>query len=223
MRYVLAGAILLTGLACFPTGGMADEPAARPPQSIQVDVLIAETPEGTTPMLEPAAILALEKAGKLSSASRFRLTCSENQRAMVQFSELMPRATGRTIAARGFGGADGAGPRGVTQYTDISLGTMLSASAHVEDNGRIAIDLKVSRSRLVPQKAEGAAADATDFTPSSVATLTVESSLTAKPGEPTLVGGRQTTGGKEATQTWVVLTVSLATDAGAPAGKAARP
>ena len=223
MRYVLAGMLLFVGLL-FNLTAAADEPAAKSPRSISLEVIIADVPEGTAESLQPAAILALEKAGKLSSVSRFRLTTAENQRATVQFSELTPRATGRTLVGgfRGAGdGAAGPGPRSNTNYTDISLGTMLTAIARVEDDGQVVIDLKVSRSRLVPQKAEAAEA-AGDFTPSAIATLTVESSLKAKPGEPTLVGGRQTTGGKDAAQTWVVLTANISgAAASGTSGKAA--
>jgi type II secretory pathway component GspD/PulD (secretin) len=221
MRYVLAGMSLLVGLL-LDLRTVADEPTATAPKSISLEVIIADVPEGTAESLQPAAILALEKAGKLSSVNRFRLTTAENQRATVQFSELTPRATGRTVAGGFRGdGAAGAGPRSSTNYTDISVGTMLSAVARVEDDGQLAIELKVTRSRLVPQKAEAADA-AGEFTPTSIATLTVESSLKAKLGEPTLVGGRQTTGGKDAAQTWVVLTANISgAAAGGTSGKPA--
>jgi type II secretory pathway component GspD/PulD (secretin) len=192
----------------------ADEPGAKSPKSIGLEILIADAPDGTSEALQPTAILALDKAGKLSSVSRYRLTVMENQRASVQFTELTPRATGRTMVGGFSRGGDGAGPRSNTVYSDVSIGTTLSAVAGMADDGQIALDLKVTRARIVPHKAEAQPDAAADFTPSSLATLTLESSLKVKPGEPTLVGGRQTTSGKETAQTWVVVTVNVAGGSG---------
>ena len=56
-------------------------------------------------------------------------------------------------------------------------------------------------------QAEGDAANAA--APQGTNTVSIQSTVRAKPGEPLLVGGRQT-GGKESGQTWLVLTASVA-------------
>src|SRR5262245_57284179 len=212
MRYILASIIVCLWLVGIRATA-ADGPAPEAARVIHLEVVIADAPEGTTETLQPAAILALEKSGKLSSVTRFKLTTMENQRAMVKFGEMVPRAVGRTVFPGGRGG-DGGGQRGATNYSDISIGTMLHAVARVESDSQIAIDLKLERSKLVPQSPDGAPEAAGGFTPSSVATLTVENTVKAKPGEPVLVGGRHTSSGKETTQTWVVLTATVAGGAG---------
>ena len=221
MRYFLASVCLSFALVASPFTAAAEDPTARVSRAINLEVVIADAPEAAVEILQPAAILALEKTGKLSAVSRFRLTTVEHQKTMVQFGEQVPRAIGRSFIGGGRGGGE-AGPRSTANYTDVSIGTMLQAVALVEDDGQVAVNLKLTRSQIVPQKAEGAAEGAGEFSPSSVATLTVESSLKVKPGEPTLVGGRQTTAGKAAAQTWVVLTASVSGGAkGDTSGRAA--
>src|SRR5262245_15431776 len=140
MRCVLASVFMFLVLVdSFLTAASGAEPEVA--RAINLEVVIADAPEGTTEMLQPATILALEKSGKLSSVTRFKLTTMENQRAMVKFGEMVPRAVGRTLFPGGRGG-EGSGQRGTTNYSDISVGTMLHAIARVEGDGQIAIELK---------------------------------------------------------------------------------
>jgi len=222
MRYLLSGISILYLSCLLAVPAAAEDPATKPARAINLEVVIADAPEGAPDILTPAAILAQEKGGKLGSVARFRLTALENSKAMMQFGEMVPRATGRTAVPNFGRGGEGGGQRTMAQYSDMQTGTMLQAVARLENDGTVAVELKLTRSRIVPQKAEGGGEPAGDFTPSSVATLTVESSVNAKPGEPLLVGGRHMTTGKDATQTWVVLTANISgVAASGTSGKAA--
>jgi type II secretory pathway component GspD/PulD (secretin) len=98
----------------------------------------------------------------------------------------------------------------------MSVGTTINAVARVESAEAIVVDLKVQRSNVTPKPpADPANPDA--FTPQGTATLSIETTVRSKPGEPMLVTGRQLQSGKEGTQTWVVLTSQIAS--AAPAEK----
>jgi type II secretory pathway component GspD/PulD (secretin) len=118
---------------------------------------------------------------------------------MLQFGERVPVVTGRNRG--GFGGAGGDS----AIYTQASVGTMITAVARI-DGGDVIADIKFERSSVAGRPAEAADANAA---PQGTNTVSVQTTVRAKTGEPLLVGGRQT-GGKEAGQTWLVLTASVA-------------
>ena len=201
MRASLAGLFVWMAVGLVAAG---QEPAAAG-KFITLDIVVADVAEGLPASPTAAAILELEKAGKLSGWSKFRLTALENQRSQLQFGGHVPLVSGRNFAG---GGRGGFGQGGAT-YTQISVGTLISAVARVEESGTVVAELKFERSSVAPRPAEAAEADADAGAPQSTATVSVQTTVRVKPGEPLLVGGRQT-GGKEAGQTWLVLTASVA-------------
>jgi hypothetical protein len=181
---------------------------------IAFEILIADTAEPVEPATA-ARILELEKAGKLSSASRYQLSSLENMPAHFQFGERAPRVVGRTMTASGsrggFGGPGGAGPPAAMStpiYNDTNVGTLVQATARIEDDGSVVAQLMVERSGIVAARDVG-------FDPNGgeplqgMQTLTNQTTARFKPGEPQLIGGRRATAGKETTQTWIVATVII--------------
>jgi type II secretory pathway component GspD/PulD (secretin) len=142
--------------------------------------------------------------------SKFRLTALENQQSRLQFGEHVPLVTGRNV----FGGGREGRPQVGATYSQTAVGTMISAVARVEDGGAVLAELKFERSSVAPRPAEAAEAD--PAAPQGTTTVSVQTSIRLNPGEPLLVGGRQT-GGKEASQTWIVLTASVAAGGAKPA------
>lgn len=214
MRCFLAGSLLVCFFGVVAVSA-ADEPMP-PGKVVSLEILVADLPEGPAPTA--AAILDMEKAGKLERLARFRLTGLENEEASLQFGEMTPIVSGRTI--RGGGGPGGGFPGGgnIANYTQVSVGTHLTTISRVESADAVVTNLKIQRSSVSPPQA----ADDPNAPPQGTVTLTIQSTVRTKPGEPLLVTGRQVKGGKEAAQTWVVLTshVAAAPAAAAPAAAA---
>ncbi len=200
---------LLTGwLVCLAFGALGTAAAQVPAAAgkfITLDFVVADVAEGAAAIPTAAAVLELEKAGKLSGLAKFRLTALENQQAMLQFGERVPLVTGRS---GGFGGGRGGDfAQGGAVYSQASIGTMITAVARVDGSGDVIADVKFERSSVAPRPADPAEANAA--APQGTNTVSVQTSVRVKPGEPLLVGGRQT-GGKDTAQTWIVLTASVA-------------
>lgn len=182
---------------CFAGILAADD--TPPGKSITLEVIVAEAPEGAATAQTAAAVLELEKAGKLTFFARYRLTGLENQPASVKFTELTPLISGWTVSSGG---------RSFPSYRSVSIGTSLTAISRVEGEGAILTDLKIERSALSPAEPPDPADLKAKF--QGVVTFSVDATVRSKPGEPLLVGGRQQRSGKEVIQTWVVLTSSVA-------------
>ncbi|HZN35690.1 MAG TPA: secretin N-terminal domain-containing protein, partial [Pirellulaceae bacterium] len=99
-------------------------------------------------------------------------------------------------------------------------GTMISAVSRVEADGSIVSDLKFERSLVTPRR-QPEGGDPAAITPQGTASVNVRTTVRARPGEPVLVGGRQHGSGKDAAQTWLVLTASVAPRAAGEKPKAA--
>lgn len=216
MRYFLAGCCVLA-LAMYSVG-RADEPAP-PGKLITLEVVVADVPNGAAAAPTAAAILEMEKAGKLSGCSRFRLTGLENQETSIQFGEHVPIVAGRTIRGGGGGPGGAGGFPGVASFTQVAVGTMVETVSRVESAEAVVISLKLQRSSVTPAPPAAEPADP-NTPPQGTMTLNIQATVRAKPGEPLLVTGRQLSSGKETTQTWVVVTASVGAGA-APEKKAA--
>src|SRR5262245_5430193 len=138
MRTLTAGCC-----AWFWLCGIVVAEDAPPSKSITLEVLIAEAPAAEANAAAPsaAAVLELEKAGKLTWSSRFRLTGLENQKASVKFGELTPVVVGRTISNIGVS---------FPTYTTMPFGSELTAISRVQSDGAVVTDLKVQRSVISP-------------------------------------------------------------------------
>jgi len=156
-----------------------------------------------------AALMELDKQGKLDRVTRVRLSSVGGRKALVQLGERVPVETARN---RGFGGRGGEG--GFTSsYTFENIGTLISAAPRVEDGGGLVIDLQVERSRLaeVPKTTEEAQPD-DPVARRKIVSLTCQSTVRLKPGEPMLVDSYQTSADKRAAGEFVVVTAHVEED-----------
>lgn len=226
MRAILSFGLLLAlvGFAfSYARGDEGEKKAEKtaperlaPGKGVSIDVLIADVgPSAGDDASDPAAdkILQLEKQGKLAALTRVRLTTLENVSGMVQFGERVGVATGRTFTAgpRGGGGADGPGgpggaraePFGATSYTYQNMGTLVTATPRVEDDGSIVLELMVEQSRLAdqPPMPEG---ERPSFSPGRTVVITSKTTLRVPPGKSVVTGGKRSAG-KDAGQTWIVV------------------
>jgi type II secretory pathway component GspD/PulD (secretin) len=206
--------VLMAGL--FLAGTAAAQEAPPPAgQLVAINVLLADAvgPAADGAEITAAKIVELDKQGKLSSASRISLSLLENLPASAQFGENAPLVTGRQE-----GGFPGGGRS--SMYSMQNLGTTVQATARVEQDGKILVELTVERSRLAPAKpAEGDAAPE----PRRIIHQNTRTSVRVASGSSVLVGGQQSVAGGDATQTYVVLTATVAEPAKAAAAEAARP
>jgi hypothetical protein len=228
MRYTCAGLLCFLALAATAksqdqtegtrtTGRsgapsrLGDSPRPLPLEAgkpVSFEILIADTTEPVDPPTA-ARILELEKAGKLSSASRYQLSSLENMPAHFQFGERAPRVVGRTMTSSASRGGFGGGAPPVMSnpvYNDAHVGTLVQATARIENDGSIVAQLMIERSGIVASRDIPIDPNGGE-PPQGIQTLTHQATARFKPGEPQLIGGRRTTSGKENTQTWIVATV----------------
>lgn len=227
MRAIFSFGLLLAALGLVTNFARGDEGEKKadklpPGKGVSIDVLIADvgasaaSDDGSDPAADK--ILQLEKQGKLAALTRVRLTTLENVSGMVQFGERVGIATGRTFTAgpRGGGGAEGgAGPGGAraepfggaTSFTYQNMGTLVTATPRVEDDGSIIMELMVEQNRIAdqPPMPDG---ERPSFTPAKTVIITSKTTLRVPPGKSVVTGGKRTAG-KEAGQTWIVVSAKV--------------
>lgn len=182
-----------------------------------------------------ARLRELEKEEQLPGLTRLRLSTLEGTKAATQLGGDLPVVTGRGGGrARGGdapGGFGGAMPVSV-QYR--SYGTILEATAHLEEAGTILVAMDLNRSG---QRTEAAAVSAAQpggppGTPADpepqfaggTTTLLVRSTLRLKDGQTVVAQGFESTTDKDATQTIVLLTARVEGNGNQRQGRAeARP
>jgi type II secretory pathway component GspD/PulD (secretin) len=154
-----------------------------------------------------AALLELEKQGKLDSVTRVRLSSVGGRKALVQLGERVPVETARNRG--GFGGRGGEG--GFTSsYTFEQIGTLISATPRVEEGGGLVVDVQVERSRLADVPKTSSEAQQEDpIARRKIVSLVCQSTVRLKPGEPTLVDSYQTAADKQATGEFVIVTAKV--------------
>ena len=87
----------------------------------------------------------------------------------------------------------------------------LQATTRMEEDGSIVMQIYLERPEAaVPQKVT--AADASDEARRNFAFLS-QNTVRLKPGEATLISGRQSAAGNERSQTWIVVTATAAAEA----------
>ena len=201
MRYVMTMAAVLATL------GLVHQLRAQEPktgQSIALDILFADfAPAAGDVEITAAKIVELDRQGKLSSGTRIKLSLLENSPASVQFGESVAVAAGQ----QGFGGPGGRG--GGAMYVRQNVGTTVQATARVEADGSIVVELTAERSGLSGAKPAADAADAATAEPQRLANSNLRSTLRLASGKPVIVGGQQSTAGKEAAGSYLVVTASL--------------
>jgi hypothetical protein len=215
MRYVI---VVAAWIAFWAQGLVAwgqEAPAAG--QLVSIEVLLADAigPAADGSEITAAKIIELDKQGKLAAASRIKLSIVENVPGLATYGETTPLVSGRQDFA---GGQFGGGGRGGSSYSMQNLGTTVQATARIEEDGKILVELSVERSRLAPAKpAEGDAAPL----PRQLLNHSTRTTVRVASGQSVLVGGQQSVAGPEAAQTYVVLTALAAEPA--KAADAVRP
>jgi hypothetical protein len=166
-----------------------------------------------------ARVREAEKQGKVSRATRLRLTTLSNQVAMAQFGERAAVSTGRQSfpGGREFqGGGRGSGNMAET-FAYQNVGTMVQVTPRVEGN-KVLVQCDVEQSRLVPKAGKtpvasdpGAPAPSS-FQPDSIETITAKSVVQMKSGETVLLTSREHRSGAEASRTYILVTATVADD-----------
>jgi hypothetical protein len=163
---------------------------------ITVEVTLAETPVvGNGKEMSAEKIAELEKAGQLVSQSRYWVSLVENQRSQLQFAERVQVVSGRVNVGGG---------RFQESLAYESFSTKLGLVARV-DGESVLVQMELDQTRLIPApaKAEGEASES--VTRPRTATTTFQSTLTVPPGKTVVAGGKETTGDKGKTQTWLLV------------------
>jgi type II secretory pathway component GspD/PulD (secretin) len=208
---ILTALVAVVAVYLLAAGGRAQEaPAAG--QLVSIEVLLADSagPTAGGSDITAAKIVELDKQGKLDSASRIKLSLIENVPGSVQFGETSPLVSARQEFP-------GGGRGGMASYSMQNTGTTVQATARVEQDGQILVELTVERSRLVPAKP---AADDAAPEPRRVSQNTTRTTVRVASGQSVLVGSQQLSAGKDGAQTYVVLTASVAGPAKAAAAPA---
>ncbi len=192
----------------------------QPPKQIAFEVIFADLPtiteEGQTQNdqsdSEAVWLSRLKNPeGKITAkSSKLRLTATENQKAMVQFGEQTPVATG---VQQGFGGRGGPVERTAT-FRQTATGTIVQCTARVLEDGTIIAELDIERSRLAPEG--GAVLDESDDrgtlrTPAQL-TTTCKTTLKLKPGQPRVISGLKSPATNGSTLNLIVITAELTSD-----------
>ena len=189
---LICGLLAIAGLL---TAARADEPPAS--RLVTIEVAIADLAGDAAPAeVTPASLREMEKAGKLQSLTRIRLTTIENQQAQFQFGEKVPVVTGQ----------ERRGPRGESASA-ISLenvGTIVEMLPRVEPDGSILLQMTLEKSRLI---ALHPVLEAPTPLPPRTSTISSKATVRLKSDEPTIVAGQQSED-KDNGQTWIVLTAS---------------
>jgi type II secretory pathway component GspD/PulD (secretin) len=153
----------------------------RQPKSISIDVWIVDTRSGgwegkASKEVDDAMSQSREKFNetlqklhgqqRLSLINHLQLTAIENQQASVQAGERKPRVTstnivggGRAAEAGGFGG--GRGARTSTVVLE-NIGTLLQATARVQSDDQIVLQLNLEKSFAAPEESGVPTAESAD-------------------------------------------------------------
>jgi type II secretory pathway component GspD/PulD (secretin) len=154
-----------------------------------------------------AEFVKLHKEGKLERAVRVQLASVAGNQARVQIGESVPVATARNLG--GFGrGAQGEGRPVSYTYNIQNIGTLFNATTRVEEDGAVLVDLQVERSHLAPSD-RPADEPADDIGRIKTVSLTSQSTLRLKPGEPAIAEGWQSTSGNETNGVFIVVTATV--------------
>lgn len=156
--------------------------------TLTVHVISAEG-QPLDPKGDASAILKAEAelaaAGKLRYSDHLRMTALEGQLSSCQFGKAEFLITGRNTA----GGFNRGGPPGLPIYSREDMGTILSATTRVVEQGVVA-ELTFEQSRLDPVKPS--AENAESAPPPSKGITQVKTTVVLPTGSPVVIGGMTT-------------------------------
>jgi type II secretory pathway component GspD/PulD (secretin) len=191
---------------------VAAEPAAAGPL-VTLEVLLIDHnsaiggKEGVT-LPSAAEFVKLHKEGKLERAVRVQLASVAGNPARVQIGERVPVVSARNVG--GFGGRGGAADgRPVSySYNIQDIGTLINVVTRVEEGGTVLVDLQVERSQLAPSE-RPADESQEEIARQKTVSLTSQSTLRLKPGEPAIAEGWQSTAGQDTNGVFIVVTATV--------------
>jgi hypothetical protein len=155
-----------------------------------------------------AEFVKLHKEGKLERAVRVQLASVAGNSARVQIGERVPVVSARNVGG-GFGRGGAAEGRPVSySYNIQDIGTLINAATRVEEGGSVLVDLQVERSQLAPSE-RPADEPTDDIGRVKTVSLTSQSTLRLKPGEPALAEAWQSTAGQETNGVFIVVTATV--------------
>ena len=213
MRFCIAGVVLAV-VTMAGTGLHAQVASLPAGKCVSIEIVLAESAGpiqvATSDVAVPAEISVdriqeLEKQGQLVSLVRIRVATLESCVASVQFGERTPVAESRSMGPRTRNGG-GAVP---TSFGMTKLGTMLSMTPRVEEDGAIILELQVEQSRLDGTSGgERASGENAEFVPPKVMTVTARSTIRIPAGK-TVIAEAQQTAPDMSRQTWILATAKV--------------
>lgn len=173
----------------------------------------------------------LERQGALGTVARIRLTTLHQLTARLQIGETAPVATGRTMRSPAAREERGGFPTpsmmpGATSYTMQQLGTLVSATPTVDEDGLISIEFQSERTRLLPNPPRPDAAAATEFVPQRTSSVSATTNVKIASGQTILISAARLDAAakEESGELLILLTARLLPVARpAPPGTAAKP
>jgi Flp pilus assembly secretin CpaC len=159
---------------------------------LTIEVLIADVHRGEAgkggaadPPADPKArVEQLDKAGKLEGLTRVELTTIENMPASLHVGQRVPRITSTQRGAAGR----------INTVVMENVGLMLRATARVDGDGRIVVNVQFERSQFGPAEEGTLIAKPDEGEPIRLAALesvTAETTVAARDGQSVLVGAQQ--------------------------------
>lgn len=195
--------VLATCLGTFTSLAAADEGAGSDARLVSLQFTIAEfSARGKEHAKIPldsmdealARLRELEEQNAIDSLSRVRLATVNNSQASMQLGATEPAVTGMA-APFGPGGGRGGRPNDAAiamtrSFTMQNVGTLISVTPTLLDDGSVLADITFESSRL--EKRDAANDDdaaPSEFTPASVTKLSVRATLRIPSGQSVLLGG----------------------------------
>jgi|GEM_PF-5577296 len=164
-----------------------EPPASQHMVTLMVQVISAEGKLLDT-KADPAVLLKQEAelaaAGQLLFSDHMQMTALEGHLTSCQFGKAEFLITGRNTA----GGFNRGGPPGMPVYSREDLGTILSATTRVVEQGAVA-ELTFEQSRLNPTKPT---AENMESPPPAKGIIQVKTTLVLPTNVPVVIGGMQT-------------------------------
>lgn len=182
------------------------ELSPRTGRMVTVEVLLVDGPSDVVRGIESAdeplkQLQRLEEEEALSGVTRIRVTTLEQQPASVQFGQRI-----NLRSAAGPGGGFPGGGRGASMVRGENTGTLLSATARVESDESIVLNLQFEQSRLASPRERDPSAGEDPSAPPDVGTITAQTTLRVVSGGVEVLGGGRTSTGKTSEQSLILVT-----------------
>jgi len=196
---------------------VADAGAAR---MVMIEVLIADLRHGEAakgdvgdlPSDPKARIQQLDKAGKLDSLTRVKLTTIDGQKASLHVGQRVARITGSTRTPGGQ----------LNSITMENVGLMLGVTPQIRRDGLVVMSIDIERSQPGPAEAGpviSKPADGEAIHAVPMETLTTETTISAHSGQGVVVGMQETKRQTRQSELLIIVTPDLLGNEPPPAAR----